>query len=299
MQLRFRDLDGELQVMNAALLGEALQGMAEFVGSLSAERGLGDGPPPEVLVRPIREGSVVVDTLIHAAQQDPFGALTVAGGGAAGIATALRVSIRSLRVTVSSFDHLPTGTTKVTWSDGESQEIPTAAWKALQSQKRRTRRALGKIMAPLAGRSDVLEVREGGATQTSEEITESSPVVVEATTDDYRAARPEPQDSEDSQERTFEVEGRLKSVDFDDNSKWQIVTLEGSRKAIMEDYDFLERVDRGLPLRKDDIFQFLIREEVTSPNGRTKRSWTILEVTGHRQGYHDDDDEQGSDVDAD
>lgn len=51
----------------------------------------------------------------------------------------------------------------------------------------------------------------------------------------------------------------------------------------MQDADFLLRVDRGLAIHKDDIFTLTIREDATLKNGRTRRTWTVLQVKGQRR----------------
>ena len=51
----------------------------------------------------------------------------------------------------------------------------------------------------------------------------------------------------------------------------------------MEDAKFLTRVAEGLALHKDDIFNLKIREDSTTTNGRTRTTWTVLKVKGHRK----------------
>lgn len=121
VQLRFADMDDSVMDLNAAEAAEVLQGMVEFTGQLARAGALGDGPPPEVRVRPPREGSSIRDFVIQWSAENPevtTGAIQSAGAAVAG---GLAYRFKMLRgARVKSFDPLPNGNMKVEWQDGEA-----------------------------------------------------------------------------------------------------------------------------------------------------------------------------------
>lgn len=78
-------------------------------------------------------------------------------------------------------------------------------------------------------------------------------------------------------------------IDFDNPTRWRVKTGGRSRAATVEDQEFLGRVANGLAIRKSDIFRLSVREDTVEKNGRTKRTWTVLKVEGHRRAADDGD----------
>lgn len=268
-----------------------LEGLAELAHELgSATDTTGEHSlPPIVKIRPLREGSFIIEAILQWASQNPEGALSTAGGAGAGIAEAIRFLTKGHRARPKDFEPLPNGDIKVVWNDDTADVVPEWAWQALQQKRfgKRTKRQLRKIMAPLQDEATVLEIRTGSHEETTEEIERASPHVL-LTKDDYRASAP---DSDDTEERVreFTTEGQLLTVDFVSTDKWRIRTPAGTRRATMADQAFLAKVDEGLPLFKADIFSFRIREEFEHRPTRSKRTWTIIEVESHRRGVFEDE----------
>jgi hypothetical protein len=293
VQLRYRDSSGETDTINAASAAEALQGIVELTANLAKKGAFGEGMPPEVRLRPVKEGSVVVETVIQWAVQNPEGAFAIAVPAAAPtIVGVMKAGIKSLRGTrIEDFDHQSNGSVKVRWSDDSVDEIPAAAWAEFKDAPKRTKKALKKIMAPMSGEADVLEIRSSDSSESSEEVlsTEASFVASRA---DYRAASAEPDDIEE-QISFFEAEAQLESIDFRTGERWRIATTEGTRTATIEDEDFLRKVDRGFALHKDDLFTVTIRQLATTKNGRTTRDWFVTKVVLKRRGNDDGQAAQG------
>ena len=80
----------------------------------------------------------------------------------------------------------------------------------------------------------------------------------------------------------------MSAIDFDDPTKWRVKTSDRTRSAVMEDEAFLERVINGFAIRMTDIFRLKIREDSVTKNGRTRTTWTVLNVESHRRGFADD-----------
>lgn len=291
IQLRFSDDDGNIRDINAAELAEVLQGLVEFTGTMAKTGMLGHGVPPQVRVRPPKVGSFIVEAIVQWAGDNPeatIGLATTAGGA---IVQGLNVGIKRLRgVEPSNFEYLENGQVKVQWPDNTVDEIPIDAWKKLNEMKRPTRRSLRKILAPLGDDVDRVEVRDGRADETTEEVLSSEPDVV-ARRDDYLTAATEI-DEVNEHTDMLEVEGQLSSIDFRPGQKWRVQTPLGTRMATMEDESFLLEVDRGLALHKTDNFRLRIRQERVVTNGRTKIEWAVVRVT--RTGLGGAADEQSA-----
>jgi hypothetical protein len=286
VQLRFSDASGEVKDIIAAEMVQVLQGLIEFTSDM-AKRGLfGNGVEPEVRVRPPKEGSFIVETIVTWLGQNPEAALGLAGTAGAAITQAIRVGLKKLRgEEPSDVDELSDGRMKVKWPDNKVDVISKQAWERLSTMKRPTRAALRKLLAPLGDDADVLEVREGGVSESTNDLLQSDPDAV-AERSDYRAAAAEA-DEVIEKTRTFETEARLQSIDFRPGEKWRVETLTGTRMASMEDNGFLIEIDRGAPLHKNDIFELTIRELSTTKNERTSTEWSIVKVLRKRRGEGD------------
>lgn len=289
VQFRYLDREGDLSELGARDVADVLEGLVELNGEFGRAGMYGSAPAPEVRIRPLREGSFIIEAVLQWTQQnhEAIGAISEMGGTGALLVTGIRALTKSARAQPKDVEEFGDGQVKVTWQDDTVSTIPVKAWDKLQSSRKKTKKALSKIMAPLGDEADELQVRSGSTDETTQEI-EQSPVDLELRRDDYRVAIHEEDDTQEDT-REFSTEGVLTTIDFSPDGKWRIATTEGTRQAAIEDESFLRRIDQGLALHKTDIFTFKIREDVTVKNGRTSTAWTIVEVQGHRRGVHDDD----------
>ncbi len=290
VQLRFADEAGQIQDLNAAEFSEVLQGLVEFTGQMARAGLFGDGPPPEVRVRPPQEGSFIIEALIVWAGENPESAMGTAMATGGALTKAIEFAVRKLRgASPIDYDYLDNGNVKVKWSDGSVAELPQGVWNQLKTQKRQTKRSLKKLLVPLGDEADRLEVRSGSGDESTPEVLEQAPPVVIDRTD-YRTAAAE-RDEVDEQVRRFDSEAQLRSIDFRAGEKWRVRTLEGTRMATIEDEDFLEALDGGLALHKNDVFDVSVRETTTRQGDkRAKTEWTLERVRRKRRGGDDVDD---------
>lgn len=292
VQLRFTDLADNVTDINAAELAEAIQGLVEYTSEMARSGLFGAEAPPELRVRPPKEGSFIVEAVLHLYNDAPDAVVGTGVAAVAGLAQSIRVGIRRLRgEEPTDVEYLDTGDVKVSWPSGTFDEVPAEVWRNLSQDRRRTRRALRKLLAPLSDDVDTLEIRDGSAQASTAEIL-ATPVEVVAERTDYRIAQHE-EDEIEELESEFEAEAILRSIDFRDGAKWTVQTLvDGTRKATVEDEDFLRRLDEGMAIHKNDIFDVKIREVATVKNGRTVRDWSLIRVVRKRRG--DDDDSSAS-----
>lgn len=290
VQLRFGDEEGTLHDLSAAEVAEVLQGMVAFTSQMAKAGLFGDVMAPQLRVRPPREGSVVLETLVHFTQGETWVAAGSIVGAGVGLVHAVNVAARKLRKTqVSDFEHLDDDRVKIKWDDGTVDELPATAWAELNAEKKKTKQALSKIMSPLGDDVTRLEVRGAGTQENTEDVLATEPDAVLDRTD-YReavAVVPDPEDQVD----VFEIEATLTSVDFREGKGWRIeVQREGQRterSVEVEDRVFLRSLDAGRPLHKDDILNVKIRQVTKVRNGRNGTDWAIIEVLSQRRGGGD------------
>lgn len=284
LRLRFRgagNQDVDLHELHAAHVAEVLQGVVGLASDFSKAGAFGEVVASDVLVRPAAEGSFVME-IVRAGMENPD---LVSAVGVPGLGSIIWWATKSVRADVADYDYLDNGKVKVLWQDNTVDEIPREVWEELQKRKRRRKRHLRQIMAPLGDpRVSTLEVNDdegvaddGGA-----------PGTFELTRPDYQAVLPFEDVVEDS--LIFEVEAQMSAIDFDDPEKWRVKTSSARRSATVEDEDFLGEVAGGRAIRPTDIFQLRVREDMTVKDGRTRRKWTVLKVLNHRRAFHDDDD---------
>lgn len=287
LRLRFvgKEEDGaELRELRAAHVAEVLQGLVGLTSEFEKAGAFGSGPPGEVLVRPAQEGSFIIEVL-RTIQENPD--LVATGAGAAGVPSIGSIvwwATKSVRADVKDFEYLENGNVKVEWQDESADEVPREVWVELNKRKRRRKRYLRQILAPLSDdRVSALKVSDE-----DDSIAEAGDAPEQFTLErlDYHLTRPEDEIEEKS--RVFKTEAQMSAIDFDSPDRWRVKTKDANRLATMEDAGFLLQVDRGLALHKDDIFNLRIREDAETKNGRTRRAWTVLEVTGHRRRSQDD-----------
>lgn len=287
VQLRFADDDGTVRDINAAEMAEVLQGFVAFTSDMAKNGLFGDAVPPQVRVRPPKEGSFIIEAVIQWAAENPEVVDGLQTAAASGVTQALNVAFKRLRNVPQDFEHLENGNTKVIWKDGQAQELPRAVWNRLNAMKRPTRGQLKKISIPLGDEADRLEIRDADIADTTEETLATAPDAV-AVKADYREAAHE-EDEVSEKVETFAVEATLDSVDFRPDGQWRVRTSRGNRLASMDDERFSKSLDDGVPLHKNDIFEVKIRETRTTKNGSTTTKWSLVEVQRKKRGGDGDD----------
>lgn len=269
--------------LRAAHVAEVLQGIVGLSSDFTKSDTFFEDEhfSTELYVKPAKEGSFLLE-IVRVLNENAGTISTVVGvTGGPTLATVIFWATKSFRAEVKDFDYLPNGMVKVIWQDDTVDEVPVRAWDELNKKKRRRKRFLRQIMAPL---SDVkissIEVVDMPAEQfmpIAEKIEEVGFVL---NRDDYDLVQPE-DDIEEFQD-IFEVEAQMSAIDFDDPTKWRVKTRDRSRSVRVEDPLFLNQVANGLAIRNSDIFRLKIREDVTIKNGRSSTIWTVLEVKSYR-----------------
>lgn len=276
LQLRFRDEDENLTELNAAHVAEVLQGLVGLASDFAKAGAFGEAVPQTIRVRPPSSGSFIIEVVNWIEANSAGIAAGSAFMGVPSLAKILEWSTKSMRAEPSSADHLDNGNVMVRWTDGTVHEIPKAAWYELNKRKRRRKKQLREILAPLSEKAVTsVEVRDDAPSTPS-----VTPVVVLDRTD-YDKVRPE--DEVEEKGRIFETEAQMETINFSTTNNWRVKTKEATRNAALEDEEFLGRVDRGLALHKTDIFRLRIREETVIKNGKSRTKWAVLKVLSHRE----------------
>lgn len=274
----------------AADVAQVLLGLAGIVSDFDKAHVFhAEGPADsQVLVRPPQEGSFIIEAVRIAAENPEAVAAAL---GVPSVSQLIWWATKSIRAGVQEFSYLENGNVKVNWQDGTAEEVPKAAWDELNKRKRRRKKQLREIMAPL-GDSRVTELDISGPppqTSTSTEDTQNAPEQFVLTRADYNSVAP----TDDITERadTFEVLANMQTIDFADSTKWRVKPSGGrARKAVVVDSQFLNRVAQGLAISKTDVFRLQVREDTIVKNGRTRSAWTVLKVESHRRTAGDDDE---------
>lgn len=291
LTLRFvgKDEDGnDLHELRAAHVAEVLLGLVGLTSDFSKAGAFGEGPAgSEVLVRPPQEGSFIIE-VVRFIQDN---AETASALGVPSLGTIVWWATKSMRADVKDISYLDNGNVKITWQDDTVNEVPAAVWRELNLRKRRRKKQLRQIMAPMSDpRVTAVQVepeRPLALEATEPEETAEADETYVLTRPDYDAVRPE--DEIEERHNIFPVEAQMSAVNFDDPTKWRVKTKNVTRNAVMEDKAFLARVASGLAIRKSDIFQLKVREDAVEKNGRTRRTWTVLQVLSHRRAATGDD----------
>ncbi|MFP3581348.1 hypothetical protein SB659_17435 [Arthrobacter sp. SIMBA_036] len=275
-----------LHELRASHVAEVLQGLVGLSSDFAKAGAFGDGPAgSELLVRPPKEGSFLIEVLRVVQENPEMVATTAAAAGVPTLSQVIWWATKSVRADVADFTPLENGNVKVSWQDGTAQEVPRPAWDELQKRDKRRKKQLRQIMAPLSD-SQVSSVEIEG-TPTDGPEPSDAPEVFTLTRPDYDAVRPD--DDINESQNFFEVEAQMSAIDFDNPTKWRVRTKDSNRAAIVEDDTFLNRVASGLAIRKSDIFKLKVREDIIEKNGKTRRTWTVLKVESYRKAANDDD----------
>lgn len=288
IQFRFTAEDETLDSLRANEVADSISGLIELLHHLAMEGALGEGPPPEVRVRPPKHGSFILEAAIQWVGENPEGAYAVGTGTAGTFAHYIGLLIKQSRNEVTNYEDTPDGQVKLQFKDGAVEEVSRPTWKALKKQRRKTKRALRKLLRPLNDDAEDMEVRHGSSANTTQEL-EHLPIATSADADDYQRVALDEDEVEESV-WTFDTEATVLTPDFRAGQKWRIeIPGEPARLAIMDDEEFFEKLDRDHPVYKNEIFNLTIREVSTRKNGRLSREWTIEKVNGTRRGGANDD----------
>lgn len=309
VQLRFVGESDDSNEIGALALAQSLEGLVELTRELNSSGEFGSGPTPILRVRPPSEGSFVIEALVWL-QANPITGTGVALAGVAGVAGAKQVGTAAGKAVVDAvsvgirrlrgeqpvdFERLADGDVKVKWPDDSVSEVRKETWDKLQQMKRPTRKALQKLLTPLDGEASKLELRDATVDASTEEILKK-PAEAVARREDYLEASIEI-DPPFENERFFETEARIRSLDFDNNKKWRIETTdEGNRQATIEDTAFLATLDRpGQAIHKNDIFWIKVREVHAKERGHNATTeWNVIEVRRTKRGEISDNSEDSS-----
>lgn len=287
--LRFDgNVESDLNELLAADVAQVLLGLAGLVSDFDKAHVFhAEGPADsQILVRPPEEGSFIIEAVRVAAEHPEAVAAAV---GVPSVSQLIWWATKSARAGVQDFTHLDNGNVKVTWQDGTAEEVPKEAWDELNKRKRRRKKQLREIMAPLGdSRVATLDISGPPPVPTAIEDAEDAPEQFVLTRTDYDSVAP----TEDITEKadTFEVLAQMQTIDFADSTKWRVKPAGGrARKAVVADAEFLNQVAKGLAISNSDVFRLQVREDTIVKNGRTRSSWTVLKVESHRRTAGDDD----------
>ncbi|MCZ4581916.1 hypothetical protein O4158_23085 [Gordonia amicalis] len=234
--LRFvgnEESDSDLHELRAIDVSDVLRGLAGIVGDFDKAGVFHvEGPADsQVLVRPPKEGSFVIEAIRLASENwEGVAAIT----GVPSLATLIQVSTKSARAGVQDFEYLENGNVKITWQDNTVHEVPKPAWDELNKRKRRRKKQLREIMAPLSDeRVSELDVSGQAPSEegTPDEAPAPEPFVL--TRADYDSVAPEDEVEESAE--TFEVDAQMQTIDFGDPKKWRVKAAGRTRKASVED----------------------------------------------------------------
>lgn len=290
-----------LHELRAAHVAQVLQGLVGLTSDFDKAGVFHDEGRPansEVLVRPAKEGSFLIEVVRVVSENWETIAATATGAGIPTIGQIVWWATRSARADVKDFAHLENGKVKVTWQDDTSQEIPAAAWTELNKSPRRRKKQLREIMAPLAdSRVTQLDV----ATTPAED--EQTPPASESLSPDFILKRADydavrPDDEVEEKAETFDVQARMSAINFDDPTKWRVKVGNKGRNVTVEDQQFLRQVSKGLAIRRQDTFWLKIREDATVKDGRTSTKWTVLKVDMLRKAASDDESQERGSTEA-
>lgn len=281
--------DSDLNELLAADVARVLLGLTGIVSDFDKAHVFhAEGPADsQILVRPPEEGSFIIEA-VRVAAENPETVMAVVG-----VPTVSQIiwwATKSVRADVEDFEHLENGNVKVTWQDGTAEEVPKSAWDELSKRKRRRKKQLREIMAPLGDRR-VTKLDVSGpvsSPNTTNDADEAAPEPFVLTRTDYDSVAPVDDITEKTD--TFEVSAQMQTIDFADSTKWRVKPAGGrARKAVVADAKFLNEVAKGLAISNSDVFRLRIREDTIVKNGRTRSSWTVLKVESHRRTAGDAD----------
>lgn len=165
------------------------------------------------------------------------------------------------------------GHVRIVDEQGNSIEVPTAAWTAAQDL--RFREAARDAVAPLE--RDGIEALE----------IDSGPIAPKVRVDrDDRAAFEVPDVVEKPiLDDTHETVLRLVNIAFNEDHKWKVSEGDATFWVQIEDLDFLERVSRGVEVfTAGDLLRVRLRHQQWSTSGLPRSERAVLKVIQHIPG---------------
>ncbi|MCO6633049.1 hypothetical protein [Cutibacterium avidum] len=246
--------------MDAAALGQALEGVSRLVRQASHAGVFGQDCPFEVKVTAPSSGSLSIMVLLQS---------TVEVVGAADfLIRAVGFMARHLHKRVTNFEHIPErGTVKVQLSDGSCMEVTEAQWKLFNDPD--AAKALKKVARPVSMASDALDMRGGSETLT---ITRS----------DLPQLEPPPEPGPEPQRFTQWV--FLECINFTRDDRWRVTTADGDSWGVtIEDRGFLDSIDDGsLRIGRNDSFKVDMRVEVVRDGDGKEKVRRFIERVADR-----------------
>lgn len=277
-----------LHELRASHVASVLEGIAEFTSDF-AKAGAFHDPDfvdtSEVMVRPAEEGSFLIEVMRVASENPDLVKMVAAASGIPTLSSIIKCATKSARADVSRVEPIGDDRVLLYWQDDTVTEVPDSVWQELNKRKRRRKKQLRKLMAPLED-DRVIELDVSGPDPDDQKASEgANDFVLEKA--DYEAVYPS--DEVEKSYDIFDAEAQMAAIDFDNPTQWRVKARGQSRKATVEDDDFLRRVAQGLAISRDDIFWLKIREDRIKKNERTQTSWTVLTVSHHRRNRGDND----------
>lgn len=284
-QMRFKEAEGEHFSISAWELAASIKGVAGLAEQMAKKGTFGKGIQPEVQVRPMKEGSFVLEFIVPAlVDHGVDAAIAAATLGVTNFYSHIKAGINNIRgIRCTGFEPVEgTEFIKVTWQDGEVTQVHKDMWTDFQKMSKRTRENLENMMAPLGSSAEAVEFRTGATDKDTEEIMESEPI---ATIDahEYREVITAPVEVNEEEEE-FTAEAKFESIDFKEGGKWRIASTAGRRTVTIEDDNFLSLLDSGLKIGKDDLYEVTIKETRTTTAGRTTTSWVLTSIRRTKKG---------------
>ena len=296
VQFRFTDETGRVGDLDAKHLADSLLGLVEFTEALSEGGAFGHEPPPEVRIRPLKEGSVVIEAFLEFHNANPEISTSGIIGTGGLLVAGVKTSIKHLRARPSGVEAMGEDSRVITWSDGSIDEVPTVVWQALNRRKSKTKKALRKILQPLESDVTQLEIRDARGTDDTQELLAAEPDLLVGRRD-FRATAPSVSDQLEDVDETFDTEATLRTIHFGDDRKWTLETPRGRFQATIEDDDFLRKLDDNMALHKGDVFDVKVRHVAETTNGRRSQSWSLIRVVRKTRGDGRDGNDHTSELD--
>jgi len=254
LSFRYRDEESELSTLRATDLEQVLEGLRELTGIYARSGGFDEesAVEPELRVSPPRHGSFLFDVTWLAPylqdylnnQTDELATMGVGGMGT-GILLFLKAKIKAARTVVTAQRRLEDGNWEVSFNDGSTLILSPAVMDAFTRSPKRSKKALNKLLAPLAHDADYLEVSSSDGAEGAL-----------AVRDDYVATIPEPEEDEVPTDYDLQFETPVRKVEFDGDRNWYIRIPEtGYRNAALS-------TPYTTPIGPNDTFSLGVQKEV-------------------------------------
>lgn len=280
LSFRYLDEESELSTLRATDLEQVLEGLRELTSIYARSGGFDEGSvvEPELRISPPRHGSFLFDvTWVAPYFQDYLNnqadELTTAGLGSAGagVLLYLKAKIKEARTVATAQRRLEDGNWEVSFSDGSTLTLSPAVMDAFNRSPKRSKKALNKLLVPLAHDADYLEV------SSSEGVEEAL-----AGRDDYVATIPEPEEDEVPTDYDLQFETPVRKVEFDGDRNWYIRIPEtGYRNAALS-------TPYRTPIGPNDTFTLRVHVTHVESSSGYKKKYSIIEVVDHLSGDSDD-----------